>query len=161
MLVPLGLQALMVLLLLYQPLYALSILLGAANTILSVVAACWLALWLGLRVMIAQGRAILWTVLLVNGLPYVTIVAWSMLYRSVVMGMRSPGYATSSLFWLLGSLVPQLLTLLFYVWLIRLARRQLLSPLAAAEPIDPRLILPRALARIAAAVRPTRYWRAG
>jgi ribosomal protein L40E len=136
----------------------LSTLLTAGNVILSVAALCWLALWFGLRVA-GQGKAILWTVLLANGVPYVMSLVWSIVYQPVIrfVGGASGGFGTP---WLLGYLIPQMVILLFYLWLIRLARWHLLRELAGGEPLDPRQIFSfsNLLPRMAAAIRRVRQW---
>jgi hypothetical protein len=165
MLVPLVLQGLIMLSLSYRPsglwrlYYSLSLLLNAANTVLSVGALCWLALWFGLRVM-GQARAIFWTVLLADGLPWAFGLGWSLLYRSLLTWVGSPATSWPGSPWLLVSLAPQLATLLFYLWLIRVARWQLLQELAGAVPFDLPQILSRALPRITAAIHRARRWPA-
>lgn len=136
--------------------YAVSLLLGTANTILSVAALFWLAPWFGMQV-VGQGRVIFWTVLLVRGLPYAAGLAWSLGYRTVIgwVGGLWPGSH-----WIYGLLVPQVATLLLYVWLIRAVRAQLLH-LPGTEPLDPSRILSRTLEQITGFVRRTRNWRTG
>jgi hypothetical protein len=165
MLVPVVFQGLIMLSLGYRPSglwrlhYALSLFLSAANTVLSVGALCWLALWFGLRV-IGQARAIFWTVLLADGLPWALSLGWSLLYRSLLTGVGSPVNSWPGWPLLLAPLAPQLASLLFYVWLIRVARWQLLEELAGAEPFDLPQILSRALPRITAAIHRARRWPA-
>jgi hypothetical protein len=137
--------------------YVLALVLSVGNTILSVFAVCWLGLWFGLR-MLGQGRVILWAVLLAKGLPWVLIIAWSLLYRFLV-SLVVPYYSSGSPL-LFGGLAPQVITLLFYFWLIRLARSQLSYELAGAEPLDLRHILSRTAPWMAAAIQRARQWRA-
>ncbi len=137
--------------------YVISLALSGANTLLNVCALCWVGLWFGLRVA-GQGRVILWTVLLVRGIPYVLGIVWSLLYQPIVSRLLAPGTSWWGSTWLLGSLVPQLVTLLFSLWLIRLARWQLLHELAGAEPLTVPEILVRLLPRMVAAVRRARQW---
>jgi hypothetical protein len=140
--------------------YALSQLLSVSNIILSAGALCWLAVWFGLRVP-GQAKAILWTVLLAVGVPYALSLLWSILYRPVLMFVG--GISAGTWFgspWLLGYLIPPMATVLFYLWLIRLARSQLLHELSGAEPLEPRKIfsLSNLLPRVAAAIRRARQW---
>jgi hypothetical protein len=137
--------------------YVLSLLLSAANTILSIGALFWLAPWFGLRV-VGQGRVVFWTVLLVRGLPYAAGSAWSLVYRSLISWVGGQGNPWGGSFWLLGFLVPQIATLLIYWWLIGAARRQLLH-LVGTEPLDGSRMLSRALARITGFIRRARSWR--
>ncbi len=110
--------------------YAVSELIDCVNTIFGVGALCWMGLWFGLRAG-GQGRAIIWTVTVVKGLPYLI----SILSLTLVMALvRSPVGRTSPPYWIM-SWVPQLVDLLFYLALIQLARRRLLGQLAAAEPM--------------------------
>lgn len=109
--------------------YAISLPLNALNTILGLVALCWLALWFGLRSG-GQAKAILWTVGLTKALPY----AVSLLTSSLATFLTMPRTPFSSTYWML-SLLPQVLTIAFYLWLIRLARRRLPGDLAAAQPM--------------------------
>jgi ABC-type transport system involved in multi-copper enzyme maturation permease subunit len=139
--------------------YALSLVLSAANMVLSVGALCWLGMWFGWRVT-GQGRAILWTVLIADGLPWVLGLAWSLLCPALIALAKGPSNPWSNSPWLLAWLTSQLAALLFYDWLIRLARRQLLEELGGAEPLAPRHVLSRALPRIATAVRRAREWPA-
>lgn len=138
----------------------LSTLLIAGNVILSVGALSWLALWFGLR-MAGQARAILWTVLLANGVPYLISLIWSILYPPVfrLLGAASSGSPFGTP-WLLGYLIPQMVNLLLYLGLIRRARWHLLRELAGAEPLDPRQILSfsNLLPGMAAATRRARQW---
>ena len=137
--------------------YVLSLILNTANIILGVGALFWLAPWFALR-LTGQGRVIFWTVLLVRGLPYVASVTWSMVYSSLINRRGTPGNPWSGSLWF-GFLVPQLITLLLYSWLIRVARSQLLH-FADSEPLDPSLMLSRARAQVAGFIRRARSWRA-
>jgi hypothetical protein len=164
-LVPMLLQGVAMLLGGYRPsdlwrvYYAFSMVLSAVNIILSVCALCWLGLWFGLRV-IGQGRVILWAVLIANGIPAVLLMAWSLFYRPFVARLWGQNNLWSNLPGLLGSLAPQLAMVMFYLWLIRIARWQLSHELAGAEPLDLRQILSRGLPRISAAIQRARQWRA-
>jgi hypothetical protein len=86
-------------------------------------------------------------------------MVWSLSYQPFVTNLRGQNNLWSSLPWLL-SFAPQLATLLFYLWLIRIARWQLSHELTGAQPLDPRQILSRALPRMAVAIQRARQWRA-
>jgi hypothetical protein len=136
--------------------YPLSLLLSTANTILNVGALFWLAPWLGLQI-VGQGRVIFWTVLLVRGLPYAASLAWSLIYQSLMSwGVQSNVWPGSP--WLLGFLVPRAATILFYWWLIGVARSQLLH-LPGTEPVEPSRILLRPLVQIVRFIGRARTWR--
>jgi hypothetical protein len=137
--------------------YSLSLLLSSLNLILGLAALCWLGMWFGLRVP-GPGRAVLWTVLLVHGLPWVLNLIWSLVYRGWILAGPANSWWSSG--WVFGSLLPRLADLAFYWWLIRLARGQLLRELAGAEPLNPLPLLLNALPRIAAAVGRARRWPA-
>jgi ABC-type transport system involved in multi-copper enzyme maturation permease subunit len=139
--------------------FLFSILLSAIHTILSVAASCWVAPWFAVRAS-GQGQAVLRTVLLVNGLPYLVSLGFSMLYRMLTLVLRGQGNLPLSLPWLLGWLAPQVAVLLFYFWLIRLSRRQLHLELAGAESLDLGGMLSSAQSRALAAIRRARDWRA-
>jgi len=139
--------------------YALSMLLSAGNIVLGTGALCWLGLWFGLR-MPAQGKAVLWSVLLANGVPYIVSIGWSLLYRPIIVSLGGgvSGWLSSPL--LLGYLIPSMVILLYYLWLLRLARAQLLVEMAGTEPLDPAKIFSfsNLLPRMAAAIRRARHW---
>jgi ABC-type transport system involved in cytochrome c biogenesis permease component len=100
--------------------YAGSLLLGAINMVASVVALCWLGLWFGLRAE-GQARAILWTVGLARGVPYAQTLICAALYKTLFHAPATPNSAGR---WILSSLLPQLVSLALYVWLIHVGRRQ-------------------------------------
>ena len=136
--------------------YPFSLMFSAVNAVLSVGVLCWLGFWFGLRVA-NQGRAILWTVLLAHGPPYALSLLWSIVYRTFVAASGRALFASP---WMLGSLMPQLVTLLLYLWMIHLARRQLLTELAGGEPLSPRQLFGNALPRVATVIRRARRWPA-
>ena len=163
MLLPLGFQALIMMANLsnFGPrgwgLYPFSLVLSGVNTVVGTFAVCWVALWFGLRIS-GQGRVILWTVFLAKVLPYAFAFGWGCLCESWFRPMMQSGtWSVTS--WLLISFAPQLANLLFFLWLIRLARSRLLYQPVRAEPLDASEILPRVLRRIAAAFRRAREWR--
>jgi hypothetical protein len=111
--------------------YAISLPLNALNTVLGMVALCWLGVWFGLRAG-GQAQAILWTVGIVKALPYGIAMSFSVL-GATFFTPRSTPFAAA--YWVF-SLLPQVLTLVFYLWLIRLARRRLPGDLAAPRPMQ-------------------------
>jgi hypothetical protein len=135
--------------------YAVSVGLGAVNTVLGVGALCWLALWFGLRAG-GQARAILWSIALAKVLPYGISVLSSMI-RGMLFVPRSG--SLSPMYWI-SSWLPQLLIVGFYLWVIRLARHRLLGDLAAANPMrfDLRQAVCSASRDAAAAFRKARHW---
>ncbi len=90
---------------------------GAAILVLRVAAVFWLGIWFGLRAP-SQSRAIVYTIGLAMVVPYLIQIVSS-------MGQRMFLVKAGSNAWLLGWLVPQMVDLLFFLWLIRFARRRL------------------------------------
>ena len=135
--------------------YAISSLIGCVDIVLGVGALCWVGLWFGLKAG-GQARAIVWTVSLVKGLPYLISILCSILFSVLArsaLGRNSPP------FWIMMSL-PQVATLMFYLGLIRLARRRMLGELAGAEPMrfDLRQSISSAVRDASAAFRKARHW---
>lgn len=139
----------------YRLQYVVSGLISCADIILGLGALCWLGLWFGLRAD-GQGRAILWTVGLAKGLPFlITILCWFPLaaLSHSAFGPRSSLYSITM--WL-----PQVVNLALYLGLIRLARGRLLGELAGAEPmkLDLRQSTTSAVRDAVAAFRKARHW---
>ena len=111
------------------PLYILlSAGMGLVNTVAGLAAICWVGLWFGLKAR-NQTAAVLWTAGLAKGLPYLFGIIISLLVRLVLAPFGNPaGYASPA-----GVLVPAVMVLLCYLWLIRLVRRRLGLELAGAE----------------------------
>lgn len=102
-------------------------LLTVANSFFGAAALCWLGLWFGLRSR-TQAGAIVWTVGLGKGLPSLFSVACSLCAGAIANpGSRSVG--SSAVAWWL----PETMILVFYLWLIATARRNLSSELAGRE----------------------------
>jgi hypothetical protein len=111
--------------------YAISLPLGVLNTVLGLAALCWLALWFGLRAG-GQAKAILWSVAVAKGLPYLV----SVLFYSLRPLLFTPSPALWSAAWWTSSFVPVGFNFVFFLWLIRLARRRLQGDLTAAGPLQ-------------------------
>ena len=110
--------------------YGVVELLACVDIFFSVGAICWLGMWFGLRAG-GQGRAIFWTVGLVKGVPYLfNMLIWAVLGGLVFSSARGG----SSQFWW-RSLVPEILNLVYYLYLIRLARRHLQGEPRVSEPL--------------------------
>jgi hypothetical protein len=105
--------------------------LSLANTFLGATALCWLGLWFGSRAR-TQAGAIVWTVALAKGLPSLVTLFCSVFGAGLLM---STTLLVPSLYAAL-TWVPELVILIFYVWLIRAVRRRLSSELELAEPIS-------------------------
>ena len=136
--------------------YTISPLLSIVNLLFSVGAICWLGMWFGLRAG-GQGRAIAWTVVLARGLPYLlSLLSWMVFSLVGVFSSRWLGGAVP---YLIQSL-PQVVNLVFFVSLIHLARRRLLSGLAGADPmhLDLRQAFSSAARDAGAALRKARHW---
>src|SRR5262249_32041591 len=94
--------------------YSISMLLSAANVVVGTLALCRVGLWFGLRAP-GQGSAILWTLAVAKGVPYLISFLWSIV--SACLGIRSP--MTSPFYFL--SFVPSFITIAFCLWLMNLA----------------------------------------
>ena len=70
------------------------------------------------------------TVLLAKGVPYIIGLCWALLMASSGMWMRG----ASSFYYV--ALVPQIGTLMFYFWMIRVAKRGLSRDLAGPGELD-------------------------
>jgi hypothetical protein len=135
--------------------YTVSSLIGCVEMFFGVGALCWVGLWFGLKAG-SQARAIGWTVSLVKVLPYLIAILCSFLFSALVnsrVGPRSPP------FWILMSL-PQVVTLVFYLGLIRLVRQRLVGELAGAEVMefDLRQFISSAAHDASGAFRKARHW---
>jgi hypothetical protein len=134
---------------------ALAALLSFVNTFLGTGALCWLGLWFGLTAR-RQTNAILYAVSLAQGVPWLASLVGLVLGVAVVGPFsRALPVPSAVVSWL-----PEVVTLVFYLGLIRLARRRLLCELAGAE--STRLNLRQAISSAArdavAALRTLRYW---
>src|SRR5512133_3329767 len=122
MLAPVVLQALLIMGIsryrLQYSFFTASFGLSALNIVLHTGALCWVGMWCGLRAE-TQGRAILWTVLMVEGPPYFVGLGWSLLFGrgGFVLGAFA--------LWIFAWFRPSLVSLLYSLWLISAARRQL------------------------------------
>jgi hypothetical protein len=110
----------------YIPYSVLSSLLGCFQIIMHVAALLWVGLWFGWRER-SQARAIAWTVLLATGVPYLIYFFGSAVIPAITVSSTSPR-STVSL-----NLIPQVGALLYYLWLVRSARRRLSANLQHIE----------------------------
>jgi ABC-type transport system involved in multi-copper enzyme maturation permease subunit len=135
--------------------YGVSLLLRSVNTVLAVGAICWLGLFFGLRAG-SQSRAVMWTVALAMGLPYLISTLASTLFLAFFRSSTSFSFPP---YWIMFCL-PQLLDLLLYLALITLARRHLRRGGVAGEPMpfDLRQAVESAARDVAAALRKVRHW---
>lgn len=134
--------------------YMLSLVLNIASTIIGIAALCWLALWFAFGGM-GKGRTLFWSVLLVHLLPALPFYFWSMFLSAVMSRLPSQSQLISLV---LHSLLPQVIGILYHLFLIRLARSGLRSPLLGGETFSLRPPLREALGQILAAVRRARRW---
>jgi hypothetical protein len=101
-------------------------LLNAVNTVLGVVALCWLGMWFGFKSRTQTG-AIIMSVLWAKAAPWLFSVCCSFLpLILVVFGLRANAF--------LALAPPQILETVFYLWLIKRVRQRLLGELRDAEP---------------------------
>jgi hypothetical protein len=109
-----------------------SLVLGLANTILGVMALCWLGMWFGLTAR-NQAVAIFRTVCIAKGIPYLITLLSNTVVWVLVSGFASSiGMSYTLLSWL-----PQVAVLFIYFWLIRWAKSRLLT--SGLKSQDPRL----------------------
>jgi len=133
-----------------------AMLLGLASTVLGLGAVCWSGLWFGLKAR-SQSSAIAWTVGLTQGLPFVGSVVFPIL--TMILGRSLGGMRWMAvpgvIMWL-----PQLVTLLLFVWMIWRAKRNLSQTLAGAEPasFSLRRSVSDATRETVAALRKARHW---
>jgi hypothetical protein len=125
---------------------------AAADMVVGVGALCWLGLLFGFRG--NQGRAILSSVLLAKGLPYVLWWVWT-LFDYVVLW---PRVYRASWFYSLGYLLSQVIVLLYLLWLIRMARRRLQREVAGIGPLTLRQSFFDTVPRWSAVLRSVRSW---
>jgi len=135
--------------------YSTSLLLGCVNVFLSVGALCWVGLWCGLKAR-GQARAVLWTVGVVEVPPVLVGILSSLVLNIFVRG-RLPYRSTP--YWFM-MVLPPVYDLLFYVALICLARRHLLSQPGIGEPspFDLRQFVSSTTQEALAALRRARHW---
>jgi hypothetical protein len=132
-----------------------SFVISGLNVFFGVQALCLAGLWFGIRAS-GQAQAILWTIAVAKGCPYL-ISLFGPLFLGVV-GMVYPG--SHSAYYLL-TLAPSLATLSFYLWLIHTAKRKVLRPCAVSEPTLPPLsrAIRRLFLNLPEAIQSIRYWR--
>lgn len=135
--------------------YTISALIGCVNTFFGMGALCWVALWFGLKAG-GQARTIVWTVSLVTGLPFLATIVCTVLCSALAQSTRG----RNSLPFLVMQWLPQVVTLVFYLGLIRLARQRLLGELTGAElmKFDLRQTISSAARGAVAAFRKARRW---
>ena len=129
--------------------------LGCVNTVLAIGALCWLGMWFGLRAN-GQGRAVVWTVAIGRGLPYlISVLSWLILIPLA----RWPFGRVSAFYWI-ATWLPQVLNLILYLALIRVARRRLLGGLAAGDQmgLDLRGAISSGVRDAVAGIRKARHW---
>jgi hypothetical protein len=102
-------------------------LLTVGNAFLGAAALCWLGLWFGLRSR-TQAGAIVWTVGLAKGLPSLLSLVCSISSGAMTSSAAGPGTGDAVAWW-----IPETVSLVFYLWLIATARRNLASELAGRE----------------------------
>jgi hypothetical protein len=126
------------------------------NVFFGIVALCWTGLWFGMKAS-GQAGAIMWTVGVVKGLPYLTSFLWSLLLA--VANVRSSAAMGSA--YLLVAYAPQIAILMFYVWIIRAAKRGVLGELSGAEShlLSFRKSMSIAKTDAAGAILKARNWR--
>lgn len=110
----------------------ISFVLSGLNVFFGVQALCLAGLWFGIRAS-GQAQAILWTIAVAKGCPYLIGLLGPLVLG--VAGMVYPGNYRSAYYLL--TLAPSLATLFFYLWLTRTAKRRLLKPFAVSEPTLP------------------------
>ena len=139
----------------YRLPYAIARLMGCLEVFVGIGALCWVGMWFGLKAG-GQARAIVWAVSLVRGVPYLISILCSI---SFTMFVRSVGGGSSFPLWMI-MLLPQMVTLVLYLVLIRLARQRLMGELAGAEVMDfdPRRFITSVAHDTLAAFRKGRHW---
>jgi ABC-type transport system involved in multi-copper enzyme maturation permease subunit len=104
------------------------ILFGLINTFFGVAALCWTAIWFGFKAR-DQITAVVWTVVLAKGVPFIIYVISRGLFTSGIfpMGISMP----YDVRWYM----PQILTLLYYLRLMAWVKTQFLEKLPGSAPL--------------------------
>jgi ABC-type transport system involved in multi-copper enzyme maturation permease subunit len=139
--------------------YTVSSLIGCVEMFFGVGALCWVGLWFGLKAG-GQARAIVWTASLVKGLPYLISILCSILFPVLGSALARSAIGWSSFpFWIILSL-PQVVTLVLYVGLIKLARQRLVGELVGVEvmKVDLLQFVSSAARDASAAFHKARHW---
>jgi hypothetical protein len=134
---------------------ALTAVLGFVNTFLGTGALCWLGLWFGLTAR-RQTNAILYAVSLAQGVPWLaSLVGLALGVAGVSPFSRGLPVPVAVVSWL-----PEVVILVFYLGLIRLAQRRLRCELTGAESTSFNLHRSLSLAArdAVAAIRTARRW---
>jgi ABC-type transport system involved in multi-copper enzyme maturation permease subunit len=101
---------------------------GMANTFFGIGALCWTALWFGYKIH-NQAGAIVWTVGIAKGVPFFIYLVSRSLFAA---GFFSAGLMTPyDVRWV----IPQFLTLLFYVRLMLWVKARFLEEFPGSEPL--------------------------
>lgn len=133
--------------------YIAGLLLGGVNVVIGIGTLCWLGLWFGFRAA-TQGRAVVWTVALAKGPPYAVSLACALLSTAFARISGGLGLVRP---WLLGSLAPQAATLVFYLCLIYVARRQLRHEISGAEPLPLSRVFSQGISTVVTRVNQIRH----
>jgi hypothetical protein len=115
-------------------------LLSLANTFLGTAALCWLGLWFGSRAR-TQAGAIVWTVGLAKGIPALLTLFCSVIAQGLFVTPR----ASASIVYAAITWIPEAIIMIFYLWLIGLARHHLSRNMELSEPVTPAGLLPAAI----------------
>jgi hypothetical protein len=102
--------------------YLLPPVVSAANVVVGTLALCRVGVWFGLKAP-GQAAAILWTLGIVKGVPYLIGLGWT-LFSGIIASRPM------SEFWPLLSLFAALPSFVFYVWIIRVAKRGVVQELS-------------------------------
>jgi hypothetical protein len=133
----------------------LAAVLSFANTFLGAGALCWLGLWFGLTAR-RQTNAILYAVSLAQGVPWLASLL-GLILGTAVLGPsgRALPVPIAVVSWL-----PEVVILMFYLGLIRLAQRRLRYELTGAEStgLNLRESISLATRDAVAALRAVRHW---
>jgi hypothetical protein len=127
------------------------------NTILAMVALCWVSLWFGARAA-GQARAILWSVAAARAVPYGVSVLFSVVLPMFLTPRPQPLSALN----LTMSLLNETAAMAYFAWLIWLSRRCLPTDLATARPMqfDWRRVFASRLREARLTFRAVRHWTA-
>jgi len=109
--------------------YTISMLFAIVNTVLGVFCLCWLGMWYGLK-SATQVGAIVRTVAWAKAVPY-GLSYGCLLIFNLAVGFNRFAYPAYFVFFM-----PQVVTLVFYIWLLRRVKRRFLGELRDAEPVS-------------------------
>jgi hypothetical protein len=104
-------------------------LLGVLELLVGMAAVFWAGFWYGLRAQSTMG-AVIRTTVLAKGVPFVFSVGFSIIANAIAIDGISPNRFRAEAWF-----VPQFVSLLYALWLLRWSKRRLFAELQRGEPV--------------------------